>query len=104
MLHPLREMGVARCRWFTPVILATWEAEIRRIIVSSQVPRQIERPYLKNTHEKKGWWSGSSGSMRPSLNPSTTKNKKTKERERKNRKRETETDHREKLGTGGSHL
>jgi hypothetical protein len=30
----------ARCQWFTPVILATQEAEIRRIAVQSQ-PRQI---------------------------------------------------------------
>jgi hypothetical protein len=34
---------------------ATQEAEIRRILVRSQ-PGQIvlERPYLKNTHHKKG--------------------------------------------------
>jgi hypothetical protein len=29
----------ARCWWFTPVNLATWEAEIRRIMARSQ-PRQ----------------------------------------------------------------
>jgi hypothetical protein len=28
------------CWWFTPVILATWEAEIRRIEVQDQ-PKQI---------------------------------------------------------------
>jgi hypothetical protein len=30
----------ARCWWLTPVILATWEAEVRRIEVQSQ-PEQI---------------------------------------------------------------
>jgi hypothetical protein len=36
-----------------PIILAIREAEIRRIVVRSQ-PGQTERPYLKNTHHKKG--------------------------------------------------
>jgi hypothetical protein len=31
-IHPEKE-GVARCWWFVPVILATWETEIRRIEV-----------------------------------------------------------------------
>jgi hypothetical protein len=35
------------------VILATLEAEIRRIEVQSQ-PGQIVRPYLENTHYNKG--------------------------------------------------
>jgi hypothetical protein len=35
-----------------PIILATQEAEIRRIVVRSQ-PRQIVRPYLeKNLHRE----------------------------------------------------
>jgi hypothetical protein len=34
-----------------PVILAAWEAEIRRIVVQGQ-PRQKVRPYLKNTQHK----------------------------------------------------
>jgi hypothetical protein len=40
--------------WLMLVIPATWEAEIRRIIVQSQ-PRQIvKRPYLEDTHHKNG--------------------------------------------------
>jgi hypothetical protein len=40
----------ARHPWLTPIILATQEAEIRRITVLSQ-PRQtvLKTPYLKNT-------------------------------------------------------
>jgi hypothetical protein len=43
-----------------PVILAVQEAEIRRIVVSSQ-SRQIacETPISKKSITKKGWWSGS---------------------------------------------
>jgi hypothetical protein len=36
--------------WFTPVILAAQEAEIRRIMVQNQ-PGQID-PILKKTHHK----------------------------------------------------
>jgi hypothetical protein len=32
----LKNMCPARCWWLTPVILATWEAEIRRIMAGSQ--------------------------------------------------------------------
>jgi hypothetical protein len=35
--------------WLTPVILTTWEVEIRRIMVQSQ----FVRPYLEKTHHKK---------------------------------------------------
>jgi hypothetical protein len=48
------------CQWLTPVILATQEAEIRRIIVWSQ-PGKIVCKTLsqKKPITKKGWWSGS---------------------------------------------
>jgi hypothetical protein len=43
-----------------PIILATQEAEIRRIEVQSQ-PRQIvpKDPISKNLSQKQGWWSSS---------------------------------------------
>jgi hypothetical protein len=43
-----------------PIILATQEAEIRRIMVLSQ-PGQIvpQDPILKNPFTKNGWWSSS---------------------------------------------
>jgi hypothetical protein len=46
---------------FTPVILATQEAEIRRIKVQSQ-PRETVHETLsqkKVITKKKNWWSGS---------------------------------------------
>jgi hypothetical protein len=33
-----------------PAVLATQEAEFRRMVV----PKQLQRPYLKKTHHKKG--------------------------------------------------
>jgi hypothetical protein len=68
--------NIRRHQWLTLVILATQEAEIRRIEVQSQ-PKQIVRPYLKNTHHKKGlvkWLRV----YTLSSNPSTTKEKKSK--------------------------
>jgi hypothetical protein len=43
----------AGCQWFTPVILAIWETEIRRSTVQTQ-PGQMMRPYLeKNPSQKR---------------------------------------------------
>jgi hypothetical protein len=48
----------AGCRWLTPVILATQEAEIRRITVRSQPGKIVLRDtILKEPFTKKGWWS-----------------------------------------------
>jgi hypothetical protein len=48
--------------WLSPIILATQEAEIRRIAVPSQ-PGQIDCETLsqKCPTQKKDWWNGSSG-------------------------------------------
>jgi hypothetical protein len=43
-----------------PVILATQEAEIRRITVQARA-NSSTRPYLEKTFTKKGWWRGSRG-------------------------------------------
>jgi hypothetical protein len=47
---------VAGCQWLMPVTLATWEAEIRRIVAWCQ-PRQIvqETPHLQNNQSKMDW-------------------------------------------------
>jgi hypothetical protein len=55
----LRSWGEARGQWLMPVILATQEAEIRRIMIRSQ-PRQIVCETLSQKPiAKKGWWSRS---------------------------------------------
>jgi hypothetical protein len=51
-------------RWLTPVILATLEAEIKRLTVPGQLGQivcEFVRLYLKSTNMKKAWWSGSCG-------------------------------------------
>jgi hypothetical protein len=55
----LIELETAGHQWLTHVILATQEAEIRRIVVQSQPGRQFcETLSRKYPSQKKGWWSG----------------------------------------------
>jgi hypothetical protein len=42
-----------------PVILATQEAEMRRIAVRSQPGQRVHETYVEKTQHKKGWWCGS---------------------------------------------
>jgi hypothetical protein len=51
--HLIKRTMRAGCWWLTPIILATWKAEIGRTVVSGQ-PRQVvcETPSLKITTAK----------------------------------------------------
>jgi hypothetical protein len=69
------------CWWLTPVILATREAEIKRIAVRS-LPNSSTRPYLKKPFTKIGlaeWLMVKALSSSPST-PPKKKNKQTKQK------------------------
>jgi hypothetical protein len=53
----LHKRHFAGSRWLRPVILATWEAESRRIVVQSQPSGEnsLWDPILKVPNTKKGW-------------------------------------------------
>jgi hypothetical protein len=51
-----RKYKEVRCQWLTPVILTTWEAEIRRMEVRGQLEEIIhESPISRITRAK---WTG----------------------------------------------
>jgi hypothetical protein len=56
LTHPclLKTSVRAWSQWFTPVILATWESEIRGVVVQGQPEQMVhETPHLKNNQSKK---------------------------------------------------
>jgi hypothetical protein len=61
---------VAGCWWLMPVILATQEAEIRKITIRSQLGQTVnetlpqkKKKKKKKPFIKKGWWSGLSSRL-----------------------------------------
>jgi hypothetical protein len=53
---------LARCHWFTPVILATCKGEIGRI-AKGQPEQIVHLTHLQNNHSKTDWRCGSSSRM-----------------------------------------
>jgi hypothetical protein len=71
-----------RCLWLTPIILGTWEAEIRRSKVWGQPGQKVhEIPCLQNNQSKIDWRCDSSGRApalqvwRPAFKPQSHQNK-----------------------------
>jgi hypothetical protein len=50
--------------WLMPIILAFWEAEIRRTRVQGQPGNIVhEKPYFQNKQSQMDWRCGSNGSV-----------------------------------------
>jgi hypothetical protein len=49
-----KKFYTARCLWFTPVILATWKIEVRRIMVQAILSKKKKKDYLQNYQRIKG--------------------------------------------------
>jgi hypothetical protein len=55
-LLEFKVLGIGtRCWGFTPIIPATWEAEIRRIAGQGQLGNKIEALSQKYSTQKMGW-------------------------------------------------
>jgi hypothetical protein len=50
--YVLNKTDLARRWWLMPVILATQEAKIKRMVDRSQTPQIGSRPYFKKPHHK----------------------------------------------------
>jgi hypothetical protein len=76
---PHYKHGVSQAPWLTPVILATQEEEIRRIMVQSQL-WQITHETLsgKKNHQKKKRAGGVAQGIGPVFKPQYLKKKKKK--------------------------
>jgi hypothetical protein len=72
----LRLLRSAECQWLMPVILATQEAEIRRIEGESQ-PGQIVHKTLSRKKQSQKWAGGVTQGVGLSSSLSTAKKKKT---------------------------
>jgi hypothetical protein len=74
----LKKGKIARCQWLPPVILATWESEIRRIVVESQPAEMVHKTLSQNyPNTKKG--GEVAQVVEPHSNPNAA-NKKKKEK------------------------
>jgi hypothetical protein len=73
-----KEPTLAKHRWLTPIILATQEAEIRRILVPSQSWQTVS----EKTHHKKGLVEWLKVKALSSNTSTTKKKKKFKQRDR----------------------
>jgi hypothetical protein len=71
----IKNINKARCQWLTLIILATWETEIRRIIVWSQSGQIIHETLSWKTLSQKNWAGGVAQGEIPEFKPQYHKNK-----------------------------
>jgi hypothetical protein len=49
---------LVECQWLTPILLAAWEAEIRRIMVLGQPGQEFMRTHLSISKRTRAKWTG----------------------------------------------